>query len=231
MRVVIGEDQQVFARALAEALRARGVDVVGLARTLPDILRVVDETAPDVAILDIELPPDFTDEGIHAAEQIRSNRPEVGVLVLSQYGEVAYAERILSAGARAVGYLLKQRVDDIGTLVQAIGRIAAGELVLDPLIVERLLSRRRVHNPLDDLTPQERRVLVLMAEGYSDRGIADRLRCKPKTVERHVSAIVHKLQLPSVEEEHRSAVNVRVLAVLAYLRRGRASRGAGGRER
>src|SRR5262249_1022591 len=157
--------------------------------TLPDILRVVDELSPDVAILDIELPPDFTDEGIRAAEHIHATHPNIGLLILSAYGEVPYAVRILSAGTHSVGYLLRQRVDNMASLVDALTGVAAGALVLDPLIVERLLTRRRLHDPLQDLTPQEHRVLKLMAEGRSDRGIADPLQCKPKTVERHVPTI------------------------------------------
>jgi DNA-binding NarL/FixJ family response regulator len=227
VRVVIGEDEPLFAETLAEALRGRGIDVAGRAGTLPGVVALVDQTSPDAAILDIAMPPDFTDEGIRAAEHIRAAHPHVGLLVLSAYGEASYAERLLSKGAHGAGYLLKQRAGDIASFVDALARVVAGEPVLDPLIVERLIRRPRQHDPLRDLSPQERRVLRLAAEGRSDRAIAEHLHCQVKTVERYMSNIRQKLGLPSIEEEGRSDVNVRVLAVLAYLRSPTAPRAAG----
>jgi DNA-binding NarL/FixJ family response regulator len=227
VRVVIGEDESLFAETLAESLRGRGIEVVGRAGTLPDVVRLVDKTSPDAVILDIAMPPDFTDEGIRAAEHIRAAHPHVGLLVLSSYGEASYAERLLSKGAHGTGYLLKQRAGDIASFVDALTRVVAGEPVLDPLIVERLIKRPRQHDPLRDLSPQELRVLRLVAEGRSDRAIAEHLRCQVKTVERYMSSIRQKLGLPSLEDEGRSDVNVRVLAVLAYLRSPTAPRGAG----
>lgn len=218
MKVVIGEDHQVFAEALAEALRTRGIDVAGLAGTLPEILGLVARTGPDAVILDIEMPPDFSDEGIRAAEFVRANHPDVGVLVLSQYGDAAHAERLLAKGAHAVGYLLKQRVGAIAMLIDALNRVVSGEVVLDPLVVDRLLARQRRPDPLEQLSAQERRVLALVAEGRSDRAIARTVQVQVKTVERHLTTIRQKLGLPAMDTADRAEVNVRVLTVLAYLR-------------
>jgi serine/threonine-protein kinase len=213
MRVVIADDAMLIREGAARLLEDAGVQVAGKAGDAQQLLRIVATEQPDVAIVDIKMPPTFTDEGLAAAEQIRNSHPGVGVLVLSQYLETRYATRLLEHHPEALGYLLKERVSDIGALKDAIQRIAEGECVLDPTIVARLLKRPRRSGPLDDLTERERQVLGLVAEGRSNQGIAQALVLSTKTVEAHVGRILTKLGLADTPDYHR-----RVLAVLAFLR-------------
>ena len=213
MRVVIADDAMLIREGTARLLEDADVQVAGKAGDAQQLLRIVATEHPDVAIVDIKMPPTFTDEGLAAAEQIRTAHPGVGVLVLSQYLETRYATRLLEHHPQALGYLLKERVSDIGALKDAIARIAEGECVLDPTIVARLLNRSRRPGPLDELTEREREVLALVAEGRSNQGIAQTLVLSPKTVEAHVGRILAKLGLADTPDYHR-----RVLAVLAFLR-------------
>jgi DNA-binding NarL/FixJ family response regulator len=213
VRVVIAEDTALFRQGLARLLAEAGIEVVGEAADGSALLALVAEQEPDVAIVDIRMPPTHTDEGLSAASTIREQHPRVGVLVLSQYVEASYALRVLDAGEGHCGYLLKDRVLDAGELVAALERVASGETVVDHELVTQLLARRREPGPLDDLTDREREVLALMAEGLTDRGIAERLWVTPKTVETHVRHILQKLELPGG-----AANNRRVHAVLAQLR-------------
>jgi len=213
MRVVIADDAMLIREGAARLLEDAGVEVAGTAGDAQDLLRLVATEQPDVAIVDIRMPPTHTDEGLVAAEQIRSRHPGVGVLVLSQYLESRYATRLLEQHPQGRGYLLKERVSDIGALKDAIARIAEGECVLDPTIVARLIKRPRHRRPIDELTDREREVLALIAEGRSNQGISQILVLSPKTVEAHVSRILAKLGLDDTPDYHR-----RVLAVLAFLR-------------
>jgi serine/threonine-protein kinase len=213
MRVVIADDTMLIREGTARLLEEAGVQVVGKAGDARKLLQVVAHEHPDVAIIDIKMPPTHTDEGLVAAEQIRSSYPGVGVLVLSQYLESRYATRLLEHHPEATGYLLKERVSDIGALKDAIARIADGECVLDPTIVTRLIKRSRKTGPLDELTDREREVLALIAEGRSNHGISEILVLSPKTVEAHVGRILAKLGLDDTPDYHR-----RVLAVLTFLR-------------
>ena len=213
MRVVIADDTMLIREGTARLLEDAGVQVAGTASDARQLLRIVATEHPDVAIVDIKMPPSFTDEGLAAAEQIRTAHPGVGVLVLSQYLETRYATRLLEHHPEALGYLLKERVSDIGALKDAIARIAEGECVLDPTIVARLIKRPRHRRPIDELTDREREVLALIAEGRSNHGIAQALELSPKTVEAHVGRILSKLGLDDTPDYHR-----RVLAVLAFLR-------------
>jgi DNA-binding NarL/FixJ family response regulator len=198
---------------IVRLLRDAGVDVIGEAEDAEGLLRHVRVRRPDAAIVDIRMPPTHTDEGLVAAQQIRSDHPDVGVLVLSQYVEPTYAMRLLEEHPERVGYLLKERVFDVAVLVDALRRITEGETVVDPTIVSRLLGRQRREDPLAELTEREREVLGLVAEGLSNKGIAHRLFITERTVEAHVKQIFLKLSLGADPESHR-----RVLAVLAYLR-------------
>ena len=213
MRVVIADDTMLIREGTARLLQEAGVEVVGTASDARKLLQIVAQEHPDVAIVDIKMPPTYTDEGLVAAEQIRSSHPGVGVLVLSQYLESRYAARLLEHHPEATGYLLKERVSDIGAVKDAIARIAEGECVLDPTIVTRLIKRPRKTGPLDELTDREREVLALIAEGRSNHGISEILVLSPKTIEAHVGRILAKLGLDDTPDHHR-----RVLAVLAFLR-------------
>ncbi len=196
-------------RLLTEA----GIEVVAQASDAEDLLRKVRAHKPDVAITDIRMPPSHTDEGLRAAHEIRSELPGVGVLVLSQYLEESYAMELLADNAAGVGYLLKDRVSDVDAFLDAVRRVANGGSALDPEVVSRMLGRRRRDDPLEELTPRERDVLALMAEGRSNSAIAEKLVVTDRAVEKHVTSIFSKLDLTSSGQDHR-----RVLAVLAYLR-------------
>jgi DNA-binding NarL/FixJ family response regulator len=213
VRVVIADDTALLRQGVARLLAEAGIDVTGEARDAGGLLRLVESTRPDVAIVDIRMPPTYTDEGLVAADAIRERYPATGVLILSQYLEAAYAQRLVESGEGGCGYLLKDRVLDARSLVDATERVAAGEVVVDSELVDRLLARKRVDNPLDELTEREREVLALMAEGLTDRGIAERLWLTPRTVETHVRHILGKLDLPADATSNR-----RVQAVLAFLR-------------
>jgi DNA-binding NarL/FixJ family response regulator len=216
VRVVVADDVMLTREGIVRLLRDAGVDVVAEAEDAEELLRHVRLTRPDAAIVDIRMPPTHTDEGLVAAQQIRTEHPDVGVLVLSQYVEPSYAMRLLEEHPGSVGYLLKERVFDVAILVDALRRIGDGETVIDPTIVSRLLGRRRREDPLAELTKREREVLGLLAEGLSNRAIAGRLFVTERTVEAHVKQIFLKLHLDVGPESHR-----RVLAVLAYLRTDR----------
>jgi DNA-binding NarL/FixJ family response regulator len=213
VRVVIADDETLLREGLARLLADAGFDVVGKAGTPDELLRRVELTRPDVAIVDIRMPPTHTDEGLVAATEIRRSHPRVGVLVLSHYVESRYAMRLLEEHPERSGYLLKERVSDVAVLVDALRRIAEGECVLDPTIVSRLVARPREESALGELTARELEVLALMAEGHSNEGICRKLFLSPKTVETHVRHILLKLGIGEMPDYHR-----RVLAVLAYLR-------------
>jgi DNA-binding NarL/FixJ family response regulator len=210
MRVVIGEDSLLLRAGIARLLEDVGIEVVGQAGDLDDLLRKVRAHRPDVAIVDIKMPPTHTDEGLKAAVLIRSELPRTAVLVLSQYVEKEYAAELLAENAEGVGYLLKDRVADIDRFIDTVRRVADGGSALDPEVVSQMLARRR--GPLDELTPREREVLAMMAEGRSNRSIAAELVVTERAVEKHVTSIFGKLNLPATADDHR-----RVLAVLAYL--------------
>lgn len=217
MRIVIVENEGLLLDLLTDALRGRGIEVVARARTREEALPLVDETAPDLALLDIRLVDSRDTDGLELAEVVRARYPDVGLLMLSDYVEAAYAERLLSMERvpRAIGYLGKERLGNLDDLIEAFIRIIRGEVVVDPEIISKLMSRRRVVDPLEQLTPHERRVLALMAEGRSNRGIAHELNTKISTVEKQLSTITHKLGLP---ESRGSLYNLRVLATLTFLR-------------
>jgi DNA-binding NarL/FixJ family response regulator len=213
MRVVVAEDVLLTREGIVRLLEDAGVDVVGQAEDADSLLREVRTGHPDVALVDIRMPPTHTDEGLVAARSIRAEFPDVGVLVLSQYVEASYALRLIEDHPGRVGYLLKERIFDIAVLVDALRRIVDGETVIDPTIVSRLVGRRRREDPLSTLTEREREVLGLVAEGMSNHAIAARLFITERTVEAHITQIFQKLNLGESPDQHR-----RVLAVLAYLR-------------
>ena len=213
MRVVVADDVMLTREGIAHLLVEAGIDVGAQAEDADGVLREVRLKQPDVAIVDIRMPPSHTDEGLVAAQRIRADHPAIGVLVLSQYVEPSYALRLLEEHPERVGYLLKQRVFDVAVLVDALRRIVDGETVVDPTIVSRLVGRQRRRDPLAELTPREREVLSLVAEGLSNGAIASRLFVTERTVEAHVKQVFLKLGLAVDPESHR-----RVLAVLAYLR-------------
>jgi DNA-binding NarL/FixJ family response regulator len=215
VRVLIAEDQVLLRSGIARLLEDAGMEGVAQAGDAVDALRKARAHRPDVAIVDVQMPPDETDDGLRAAIQMRAELPDMGVLVLSQYLEERYALDLIGSDASGVGYLLKQRVTDVDAFVAAVRRVAAGGSALDPEVVARMVGRRRRTDPLEALTPREREVLALMAEGKSNRGIAEELVVSPDTVEKHATAIFHKLRLGGEPTEHR-----RVLAVLALLRGG-----------
>ena len=212
MRVVIADDAVLLREGVARILEEAGFEVVGQAGNADELMLKVRSYDPNVAVVDIRMPPTHTDEGLRAAQEIREKHPGVGVLVLSQYVEAAYAMELLSESAEGVGYLLKDRVSDVKEFADAVRRVGDGGSALDPTIVSQLVGRRRGDDPIDQLTPREREVLGLMAEGRSNSGIAERLVVTERAVEKHVTSIFGKLRLPAASEDHR-----RVLAVLAYL--------------
>jgi DNA-binding NarL/FixJ family response regulator len=213
MRVVLADDSVLLREGIARLLEDAGFEIVGQAGDPDELLLKVRSYSPDVAIVDIRMPPTQTDEGLQAAREIRAKHPGTGVLVLSQYVEPDYALDLLSESAEGVGYLLKDRVADVGEFAAAVRRVGEGGSALDPTVVSQLVGRRRKDDPLEDLSPREREVLELMAEGRSNQAICDRLFITQRAVEKHVTSIFTKLRLPADAADHR-----RVLAVLAYLR-------------
>lgn len=213
MRVAIAEDGVLLREGLSRLLEDAGFDVIAQCGDADELLLKVRSYPLDVVIVDIRLPPTHSDEGLRASLEIRADYPSVGVLVLSQYVEVGLAMKLLADSAEGVGYLLKDRISDVTEFLAAVRRVAEGGSALDPIIVSTLLSRQRDDDPLTHLTPREREVLVLMAEGSSNQGIADKLVITTRAVEKYVSTIFGKLGLPSTGTESR-----RVLAVLAFLR-------------
>lgn len=213
MRVVIADDSLLLREGVSRLLREAGIDVVGQAEDADELFLEVADKEPDVVIVDIRMPPTHTDEGLRAARQLRKLYPTLGVLVLSQYVRPSYAFELLADDASGMGYLLKDRVSEVHELADAVQRVGEGGSVLDPSVVSQLVGRRRPGNdPIDDLTERERGVLALMAEGRSNRAIAERLFITERTVEKHVKSIMMKLKISATQDDHR-----RVLAVLAYL--------------
>jgi DNA-binding NarL/FixJ family response regulator len=213
VRVALADDSVLLREGLARLLGEAGFEVVGLAADGDELLELVERTEPDVAIVDIRMPPTHTDEGLQAAKVIRERWPSIGLLVLSQHVNSRYALELLSAGSDGVGYLLKERVSDLDELSSSINRVGEGGSVLDPAVVDELVGRpRRAGNPLAHLTDREREVLALMAEGRSNHAIADRLFVTDHTIEKHVKSIFGTLALPQSPDDHR-----RVLAVVTYL--------------
>ena len=212
MRIVLADDAALFREGVANLLREAGFDVVGQAENADDLLTLVGEHQPDVAIVDIRMPPNHTLEGLEAAKIIRARYPAVGVLVLSQFVEPHYALQLIDNAEQGAGYLLKDRVGDIEELADAVRQIAAGRLIVDPAVVSQLLNRSRRRDPLDVLTDREKAVLGLMAQGRSNYAIAKGLFVTEKTVEAHIRAIFIKLNLSPTADDHR-----RVLAVITYL--------------
>jgi DNA-binding NarL/FixJ family response regulator len=213
LRVVLADDQMLLRAGVARLLEDAGMEVVAQSGDAEDLLRKVGAHQPDVAIVDVRMPPTHTDEGLRAAATIRERHPGVGVLVLSGVVEEAYAMELFADGADGLGYLLKDRVADLDRFVESVERVGDGGSALDPEVVGRLLGRRRREDPLEALTPREREVLGLMAEGRSNTGIAEQLVVSERAVEKHVTSIFTKLGLAPAAEDHR-----RVLAVLAHVR-------------
>lgn len=213
MRIVIAEDSALLREGLARILVEGGFEVLAQTTNADELKDAVRRHKPDVAVVDVRMPPTHTDEGARAAREIREAQPEVGILLLSQIVEAAHALALFSESPEGFGYLLKDRVSNIDDFLDAVRRVGAGGTAIDPEVVGQLMGRRRERDPLEDLSPREREVLGLMAEGLSNRGICDRLFLSPKTVETHVNSIFTKLRLAPAPDDHR-----RVLAVLAFLR-------------
>jgi DNA-binding NarL/FixJ family response regulator len=213
VRVVVGEDEPLVREGIVRVLEDAGFEVVGVAADAPDLLRKANAHKPDVVVTDIQMPPERTDDGLRAARQIRRDRPETGVVVLSQFLEDRYAIELVGDSAAGVGYLLKERVGDLALFVDSVRRVANGGSALDPEVVQRMVGRRRTTSAVDELTPREREVMALMAEGRSNGGIAAELVVTVAAVERHITNIFDKLGLRPVPADHR-----RVLAVLEYLK-------------
>jgi len=213
VRIVIADDNLLVRRGIAALLEEAGVDVIAQADDVDGLLAAVEADVPDVAIVDIRMPPTHTDEGLRAAREIRERHEGVGVLLLSQYVEPSYAMALLETSAEGVGYLLKDRVADLEQFATAVRRVADGGSALDPAVVSELVGRKRRDDPIEQLTAREREVLELMAEGRSNQAIAERLFVTLRAVEKHVTSIFTKLGLPASTDDHR-----RVLAVLAFLR-------------
>lgn len=211
--MVVGEDQPIVLEGIVHVLQDSGFEVVGTAENARDLVRITRAQRPDVVVTDIQMPPDNTDDGLRAALEIRATVPGVGVLVLSQFLEDRYAMDLVADSAEGVGYLLKENISDLRMFTEAVRRVASGGSALDPNVVARLVGRKRKAGPLDNLTPRERDVLALVAEGRSNAGVAQELVVSVAAVERHVTSIFDKLGLHRSPEQHR-----RVLAVLKYLR-------------
>jgi DNA-binding NarL/FixJ family response regulator len=213
MRVILADDAVLFREGLARVLQESGFDVVGQVGSAAELLEQISARRADVAILDVRMPPTHTAEGLEAAVRLRAEAPDVGVLLLSQYVETRHVMRLIEKGARGVGYLLKDRVSDLGAFRSAVRMVGEGGSVIDPEVVDKLVARARSRRPLAELTEREREVLAMMAEGRSNFAIGDRLGLGQKTVEAHVRSIFSKLELDPAPDDNR-----RVLAVLAYLR-------------
>jgi DNA-binding NarL/FixJ family response regulator len=213
VRVVVGDDEPLTRKGIVSVLEEAGFEVVGVAADATDLIRKAKAHKPDVVVTDIQMPPGNADDGLRAAEQIRAGHPDIGVLILSQYLEAHYALKLVGDRAQGVGYLLKQRISDVSLLADAVRRVARGGSALDPEVVQRMVARPRTGSPINDLTPRERDVLALMAEGRSNGAIAARLVVTVGAIENHVTAIFDKLGLRPEPEDHR-----RVLAVLKYLK-------------
>lgn len=212
MRVIVADDSVLLREGVSRLLEEAGFEVVGQAADGEELMRKTRAHKPDIVVVDIRMPPTHTDEGLQAAREIREELPDTGVLVLSAYLEEDYALELLGEDAAGVGYLLKDRVSDGDRFAEAVRRVAEGGSALDPEVVSQMLGRRRAEDPLEELTPREREVLALMAEGRSNRAIAEALVISDRAVEKHVTGIFTKLNLPQAPEDHR-----RVLAVLAFL--------------
>jgi DNA-binding NarL/FixJ family response regulator len=212
VRVIVADDSVLLREGLVRLLDESGFEVVAQAGDGEELMRKTKAHKPDIAIVDIRMPPTHTDEGLRAAIAIREAMPDTGVLVLSEYLEEQYALELLADDAAGVGYLLKSRVSDVDRFAEAVRRVAEGGSALDPEVVSQMVGRRRVKDPLEELTPREREVLRLMAEGRSNHAIADTLVISERAVEKHVTSIFSKLNLPQTAEDHR-----RVLAVLTFL--------------
>jgi DNA-binding NarL/FixJ family response regulator len=213
MQVVVADDSLLFREGLVRLLAEKDFEVVGQVDNGNDLVRRAGGLRPDLAIVDIRMPPTQTDEGLRAAAELGDRHPEIGVVVLSQYIEPSYAMRLLEEGTAGRGYILKDRVGDLDAFAEALRRVGAGGSVVDPEVVASLVGKRRADGPIGQLTEREREILSLMAEGRSNHGIGERLVLSPRTVESHVRTIFQKLDLPPADDDHR-----RVLAVLAYLR-------------
>lgn len=213
LRVLVADDSVLLREGLVRLLEEGGCEVVAQAGDAPDLLRKARAHKPDIAIIDVRMPPDNNDDGLRAALTIRGELPQTGLLVLSQYIEEQYAIELIGGAREGVGYLLKEQITDIGALLDAVHRIADRGSVIDPLVVSQLLRRNRTEDPLEDLTERDREVLGLMAEGRSNHAIASRLVITERAVEKHVTSIFSKLGLPPAEDDHR-----RVLAVLTFLK-------------
>jgi DNA-binding NarL/FixJ family response regulator len=214
VRVVIADDSLLVRAGIVSILRGAGIDVVAQAASAGDLLSEVDDHRPDVAIVDIRMPPDFKDEGVRAAHAIRGRHPDMGIVILSSHVDLGIATRVLAENPERLGYLLKDRVGDVDDFVATLRRVAAGGSALDPEVVSRLLASRRDVGPLQTLTPREREVLQLVAEGRSNKGIGDRLAVSERAVQKHVTAIFGKFGLAAGEDDNR-----RILAVLEYVKR------------
>jgi DNA-binding NarL/FixJ family response regulator len=214
MRVVIADDSVLVRAGIVSILRGAGIDVVAEAENAEDLLRAVDHHRPDAAIVDIRMPPDYGDEGVRAAQEIRARHPGMGIVILSQHVDLGTATRVLAESPERLGYLLKDRVGDTEEFVATLRRVAGGGSALDPEVVSRLLASHREEGPLHTLTPREREVLQLVAEGRSNKGIGDRLAVSERAVQKHVTAVFAKFGLTAGEDDNR-----RILAVLAYVNR------------
>jgi DNA-binding NarL/FixJ family response regulator len=210
-RAVLADDDVLLREGLASLLERGGIDVVGTCGDAPELIAMVREHRPELALVDIRMPPNHATEGLEAARVIREEAPEMAIVVLSAHVEVEHAVDLLASGART-GYLLKSRVTDVGDFLETLERIVRGAAVIDPALVQELVAARRAHDPLEDLSPREREVLALMAEGRSNAGIGHQLWVTEGTVEKHVRSILMKLRLPETADDHR-----RVLAVVTYL--------------
>jgi DNA-binding NarL/FixJ family response regulator len=212
VRVVVADDSLLVRAGIVSLLREAGIDVVAQASSAEELLRAVDEHLPEVALVDIRMPPDFSDEGVRAAQELRARHPGIAIVILSQHVDLGTATRVLAESPERLGYLLKRRVTDVEEFVGTIRRVVDGGSALDPVVVSRLLAASRGGGPLEKLTPREHEVLQLIAEGLSNQAIAQRLVVTLRSAEKHVSSIFSKLSLPDTGGEHR-----RVLAVLQFL--------------